>query len=60
MGFDIVWGEERAYHALEITDEETIQDFTSLVTVSDVLKGLRGVLATYIEEDFFTTTMLYY
>lgn len=39
---------------------ETLQDLASLVTVSDILKGLCCVLATYIEEDFLTTTMLYY
>lgn len=55
-----VCGEERAYHALEVTDEETIQDLASLVTVSDILKSLRGVLATYVEKDFLTTTMMYY
>lgn len=46
------------YHALQLADQETVQDLTGLVTVSDIFEGLGAVLATDVEEDFLTTTVV--
>lgn len=48
------------YTALEGTDEETLEDLASLVTVADVFECLGGVLAADVEKDFFTTGVLVY
>lgn len=45
------------YHALQLADQETVQDLTGLVTVSDIFESLGAVLATDVEEDFLTTTV---
>jgi hypothetical protein len=51
-------GEKRkSYQSLQVADEETLEDLAGLVTVSDVLKGLGGVLATDVEENFLTATV---
>lgn len=51
-----MWEEEETHHALHGADEHSVEDLARLVTVADILEGLSAVLATDIEEDFFTTT----
>lgn len=46
-----------AYHALHIADEQTIEDFTSLIGVTNILKGLGAVLATDVEKNFLATAV---
>lgn len=49
------WDTGEKYHALEVTDEETVEDLAGLVRVTDVLEGLGSVLAGDVEEDLLTT-----
>ena len=46
------WG----YLALENTNLQSLEDLAGLVAVADIFKGLGGILAADVEEDFLTTT----
>ena len=48
----------RTYQSLQVADEETLEDLARLVTVTDILKGLGGVLAADVEKDFLTATVV--
>ena len=48
-------GDTHAAH--ELSDQQTLEDLACLVTVSDILECLGCVLASYIEENLFTTTV---
>jgi hypothetical protein len=43
---------------LEGADEQASEDFAGLVAVADVFKGLGGVLAADVEEDFFAAAVV--
>ena len=45
------------YHALQLGNVHPIQQFTGLVTVTDILEGFCCVLTADVEEDFLTTTI---
>lgn len=47
------------YHALQLGNVHPIQQFTGLVTVTDILEGFCCVLTADVEEDFLTTTIVY-
>ena len=49
---------DTTYQSLQVADEETLEDLARLVTVADILKGLGGVLATDVEEDFLTAAVV--
>ena len=44
-----------AYLTFQWAYQQTLQYLSRFVTVSDVFECFRGVLAAYIEEDFFST-----
>lgn len=44
------------YHALQLGNIHPIEQFTGLVTVTDILEGFCCVLTADVEEDFLTTT----
>lgn len=44
-----------AYLALQVADEQTLEDLARLVRVADILESLGRVLATNVEEDLLTT-----
>jgi hypothetical protein len=48
------------YTALEVADEQALEDLAGLVAVADVFEGFGGVLAADVEEDFFTSGVLVY
>lgn len=50
------WG--GTYLSLQDTDLNLIQGLASLVTVANVLKGLGGILAGAVEQNFFATTTM--
>lgn len=45
------------HFALELSDQQTLEDLARLVAVSDVLERLGCVLSAHIEEDFLTTAI---
>ena len=45
------------YHALQLGNVHPIEQFTGLVTVTNILKGFCCVLTADVEEDFLTTTI---
>lgn len=46
------------YTALQVANVELVEGLAGLVTVADILKGLGGVLATNVEDDLLTTTIV--
>ena len=48
------------YAALEVADEQALEDLAGFVAVADVFEGFGGVLAADVEEDFFTAGVLVY
>jgi hypothetical protein len=49
-------GQIKAYQALEVTNQEGLEDLASLVTVSNILECLSGILSTNIHQDLLTTS----
>lgn len=46
-----------AYHALHIADQQPVEDLARLVAVPHVFESLGAVLATDVQEDFFTAAV---
>jgi hypothetical protein len=51
-------GIEGSYRALQRANKQSIQDLSCLVTVTDILEGLSCVLASYIEHNFLTSSVV--
>ena len=45
----------KTYLALELANQQALEDFTRLVRVADVLEGFGRVLAADVEHDFLAT-----
>jgi hypothetical protein len=43
------------YQALQVADEHTVEDFTCLVTVANVLECLGSILSSNIKQNFLST-----
>ena len=55
-----VGGGLNTYAALEVADEQALEDLAGFVAVADVFEGFGGILAADVEEDFFTAGVLVY
>jgi hypothetical protein len=42
------------YHSLQFSDFQALENLSRFVGMADVFKGLGGVLAAYVQENFLT------
>lgn len=46
-----------SYLALQLADEEAVENLACLIRVANILKGFCRVLTAHVEEDFLTTAV---
>ena len=47
-----------AYLSLQLSNQQSLQDLSRLVTVSDILESLGGILSAYVEQDFLSSAAI--
>lgn len=48
----------KSYLSLQSSDLQAVQDLSGLVTVTNILERLGGILTGNVQQDFLTTTRL--